>query len=55
MVHAWGKDYTLDNTNSRNILQVDYNEDLPKCIIEMAYNMIESGQIVDKRPKKTDK
>ena len=51
MVNSWAKDYTFDNTKSKNILKVDYSEDLPKCINEMAYNMIESGQIVDKRPK----
>jgi len=51
LLFSWEKDYTFDNTNSRNILKVDYNEDLPKCVKEMAYKMIESGSIVDKRPK----
>jgi dihydroflavonol-4-reductase len=49
-----GKETKFDNTKSVKELGIEYR-DVSKCLVEMAYSMIEQGSIPDKRKKADDK
>jgi len=52
MKKMWGVEIRCDNTASKEILKIEYEPDFGKVLVEMAYSMIETGAIKDKRPAK---
>jgi hypothetical protein len=47
---SWGKRQEFNNEKSRQVLGIEYIE-VKKSIIEMAYALIEKGQVEDHRRK----
>ncbi len=46
----WDKELIFDNSQSRNVLGVEYG-DIKKTIVEMTYSMFETGALPDRRRK----
>lgn len=51
LMRAWGKDMSFRNTQSREVLGIQYEREMAQTINEMVYSMIETGHTPDKRPK----
>ena len=47
----WGDEKPYDNSQSREVLGIEYNKKVKDSLNEMAYSMIEAGLIEDKRKK----
>jgi len=50
MNSLWGKPIIMDNSQSREVLGIEYSRNLRKTINEMVLSMIETGALVDLRP-----
>ena len=50
LILNWGKDINLDNTQSREILKIEYRH-TDESIVAMAEGLYEFGQLQRKKPK----
>ena len=50
MLHMWGKHYNMDNTQSKQILGMEYR-DVNEGIVDLVECIINNGSIPDKRAK----
>lgn len=50
-VKNWGIESTFDRTQSHEILKIEYSIPMEDTLNEMAQSMIETGALLDKRPK----